>query len=356
MRACVTGASGHIGSNLVHALVDAGHQVSVLARPGSSLRAIEGLAVERREGDILDEASLRAAMDGAEVLFHAAAVYRNWTKDPDEMSRAAVDGTKNALRAAKDAKVRRVVYTSSSNAVGFTKDPAKSLDETVWNDSPIAPYVQAKVAAERAAHALARELGLDVVAVLPTGVLGRFDYRITPTTRAILDVLNRKAPIPFPLNPVDVRDVAAGHLLAADKGRAGERYLLGSENVDVEGLAKILREELELEAKVGMPPGWVLGAVAAVSELASSITGREPMLSRAMAREIRASKGVVFDCSKAERELGLAPRGAREVIRETARWLGFLGLLEAPALAALVRERLAPDPSWLPEADRAKAA
>ncbi len=341
MRVCVTGASGHIGANIVHELVSRGHDVSVSVRSRARLRATVGLDLRVHEGDVLDAASLRPALEGAEILFHAAAVYKSWTRDPEEMRRTAVEGTKNALRAAKDAGVRRVVHTSSCNAVGFAKDLAKPFDETVWNDTPHLPYVRAKVDSEKVAHALADELGLDLVAVLPTGVVGRFDYGPTPSTKNFVDILNRKAPIGFPVNLVDVRDVALGHVLAAEKGKPGERYLLGGENADVERLARVVREETGVEPKVGLPPAWVLASVATIGELVASVTGKEPPLTRAMVREIVESKGIVFDCSKAKRELGFEPRKLDEVVREAARWAAFAGFVDAG-----IAEKLPPDPSW----------
>lgn len=341
MRVCVTGASGHIGANIVHELVSRGHSVSVSTRSLDRLRALKGLSVDAHVGDVLDQKSLRPAMDGAEVLFHAAAVYKNWTKDPEEMPRVALEGTRNALRAAKDAGVKRVVYTSSCNAIGFAKDLEKLPDEKTWNDAPHLPYVRAKVESEKLAHELAKDLGIELVAVLPTGVLGRFDHAVTPSTKTFVDVLNKKGPLGFPMNLVDVRDVALGHVLAAEKGRAGERYLLGGENADVETIAKAVREETGVEPKIGLPPGWVLATIAAIAETGSKLTGREPMLTRAMVREITSSKGIVFDCSKAKRELGLEARPVRDVVREAARWAAFIELVDES-----IGKKLPPDPAW----------
>jgi dihydroflavonol-4-reductase len=340
MRVCVTGASGHIGSNIVHELVARGHRVSVSARSLDRLKGIAGLDVDKHVGDVLDEKSLRKSMEGAEVLVHAAAVYKNWTKDPEEMPRTALEGTKNALRAAKDAGVKRVVYTSSCNAVGFSKD-GKPLDEKTWNDRAHLPYVRAKVESERLAHDLAKELGIELVAVLPTGVVGRFDYAITPSTKNFVEVVKKKAPLGFPVNLVDVRDVALGHVLAMDNGKTGERYLLGSENIEPDALAKLIEEEVGVKPKLGMPPTWVLGTIAAISEAVSSLTGKEPMITRALVKEIAASKGLLFDCSKARKELGLEPRDAREIVRETARWCAFVGQIDES-----IKTKLPPVETW----------
>ena len=340
MRVCVTGASGHIGSNIVHELVARGHEVSVSARSLDRLKGIAGLDVEKHEGDVLDEKSLRKSMEGAEVLIHAAAVYKNWTKDPEEMPRTSLEGTKNALRAAKDAGIKRVVYTSSCNAVGFSKD-GKPLDEKTWNDTPHLPYVRAKVESEKLAHEMAKELGIDLVAVLPTGVVGRFDYAITPSTKNFVEVVQKKSPLGFPINLVDVRDVALGHVLAMEKGKSGERYLLGSENVEAEPLAKLIEEELGVKPKIGMPPPWLLGTIAAISEGISSLTGKEPMITRALVRELTSAKGLVFDCTKAQKELGLLPRDTRQIVREAARWCEFIGQLDES-----VKTKLPPEKEW----------
>jgi dihydroflavonol-4-reductase len=340
MRVCVTGASGHIGANIVHELVERGHRVSVSARSFDRLKGIEGLDVEKHLGDVLDAKSLRPAMEGADVLVHAAAVYKNWTKDPEEMPRTSVEGTKNALRAAKDAGIKRVVYTSSCNAVGFSKD-GKPLDEKSWNESFHLPYVRAKVESEKLAHDLAKELGIELVAVLPTGVVGRYDYAITPSTKNFVDVMKKKAPVGFTINLVDVRDVALGHVLAMEKGKPGERYLLGSDNIEPDDLAKLVEEETGVTPKLGMPPAWVLGAIAAVSEGISSLTGKEPMITRAMVKELSSAKGLVFDCTKAKKELGLEARPPREIIRETARWCAFVGQLDDT-----LKSKLPPDPAW----------
>ncbi len=338
----VTGASGHIGSNLVHDLVASGHRVVALVRKTSDLTAIEGLDVDVRMGDILDADSVRAAMDGCELVFHAAAVYKNWTADPEEMPRTANVGTRNVFAAAADAGVKRLVYTSSSNAVGFTGTLDAPLDEETWNEQPYAPYVRAKVTAERLAHQLSKETGVPMIAVLPTGVLGRFDYKTTPTTQTFLDMANGAAPIPFPINMVDVRDVARCHVLAAGRGEPGERYLAGSDNASEKQIAKFLLDELGARASVGLPPTWLLKIVAVGAGWVSSLTGREPMISREMVQELEFGNGPIFDCRKAREKLGFEPTSPVEVIREAGRWAAYLGTLRDKS----VSERLPPDPAW----------
>jgi len=344
-RVLVTGANGHLGCNLVRELLGAGHRVVALVRPGADHSGLGGLDLERISGDVLDPPSIRGAVQGCELVFHAAAPYLVWARDPDDIVRPAVEGTENVLRAAKAAGVRRVVFTSSSNAVGFTSDPQRPLDELSWNEAPRSPYVRAKTMAERRVWALSAELDLPVVAVLPTAVLGRFDYRVTPTTAPVLDAVQGRGPVPFAMNLVDVRDVARAHVLAAERGKPGERYLAGGQNVTTAELAEIIWQLAGIRPKQGLPPYPVLLAVATVADLIARRTGKPPIISPDIARESRGGRQPVFDCSKIQRELGLAPRSAEQVVSEVIRWGLFLGRIREP-LATTLRGHFTPDPSW----------
>ncbi|MFO0739536.1 MAG: NAD-dependent epimerase/dehydratase family protein [Labilithrix sp.] len=326
MRALVTGANGHIGANLVRALVEGGHEVVAFVRDGSDLRGLEGVEVTIARGDVCDAEPVLRAIDGCEVVFHAAAPYRLWARDPDEIVRPAVIGTENVLGAARTHGVRRVVVTSSCNAVGFTNDPSKPRDESMWNDDATSPYVRAKNAQERRTWALAEELDLDVVTILPTAVLGRLDFRKTPTTAPMVDALSGRGPVPFPMNLVDVRDVARAHVLAAEGGKRGTRYLVGGDNVDVPELASIIEHLTGKRPPEGLPPLWLLRVVASVAELGARFSGKPPFLTRALLEESR-GRAPVFDCSRARRDLGLAPRSADEVVRETLAWAREMGWL-----------------------------
>lgn len=343
-RALVTGANGHIGSNLVRDLVAHGWKVRALVRQGSERRGLDGVDLELVTGDVLDLESVRAAVDGQEVVFHAGAPYRTWAKDTAEITRPMLVGTENVLRAAKDGGAARVVYTSSCNAVGFTDDAGKPRDETMWNDDAHSPYVRGKLAAERRAWELARELALEVVAVLPTTVLGGLDYKITPTTQPVLDAFDKRGPVPFAMNLVDVRDVARAHVLAAEKGRAGERYLAGGDNASAEEVAALIEKLGGNRPAVGFPPKPVLWTVATVGEWVSALTGKAPMITRDLLRD-GLGRCAVFTCDKARRELGLEPRGAEEVLRETLRWGLFMRRMRSKAVLARAAE-YPPNPSW----------
>jgi dihydroflavonol-4-reductase len=321
-RALVTGASGHIGANLVRDLLANGWEVTALVRGSSDLRGLDGTSATIARGDVLDTESLALAVKDCSVVFHAAAPYVTWARDPEAIVKPAVEGTANMLRVAKAAGVRRVVVTSSCNAVGFTRD--EPLDERTWNARVASPYMRAKRDQERRALDLARELDVDVVTVLPTAVLGPLDFRKTPTTAPFLDALRGKGPVPFGMNLIDVRDVARGHVLAAERGARGERYLLGGDNVDVKTLASLIEKHTGRRPAEGMPPAWVLRTVAAVSEAFAAVSGKTPPITRAVLDDVDGG-APLFDCGKAKRELGLVPRSAEDVVVATLEWATTMG-------------------------------
>lgn len=343
-RALVTGANGHIGANLVRELALAGHEVVAFVREGSDTTGLSGVSHTLVRGDVRDAAAVERGMDGCELVFHLGTPYAVWAKDPATIVEPALRGVENVLRAAKTRGVRRVVVTSSSNAVGFSTDPSKPRDESRWNDRTHSPYIKAKNEQEKRCWALAKELGLDVVTVLPTAVLGRYDYRRTPTMGPFTDALTGKGPVPFAMNLVDVRDVAHTHLLAAEKGRPGERYLAGGTDVDVKTLATMIEKVTGKRPAEGLPPVWVLRIVATLVAPIAWMTGNPPPISHDLLDDA-AGGNAVFDCSKARKELGLEPRGPDEVVREVVRWALFMGWLP-PALAERVRATHAPDPDW----------
>jgi len=312
--AFVTGANGHIGANLVRELLNRDYRVTALVRDRSDLRGLEGLEVELVRGDVLDEASLEPAR-ACETLFHLGAPYSMWAKDPGAIIEPAVRGTENVLRAAPPGA--RVVVTSSCNVVGFTR--GEPLDESTWRDRASSPYMQAKLSQERRARSLAEELGIDLVTVLPTAVLGPYDFKKTPTTGPFLEVFAGKSPIPFATNLVDVRDVALGHVLAAERGARLGRYLLGGDNVSMPALAALIEKLAGRRPQEGLPPTWVLRAVATVSEAVSALSGKPPMITRAILDDV-AGGAPLFDISRARAELGYRPRGAEEVLVATIEW------------------------------------
>lgn len=322
-KALVTGANGHIGSNLVRVLLEEGFEVVALVREGSDVRSLEGVNTATIvRGDVLDAAAVERASAGCELIFHLAAPYLVWAKDPSTIVDPAVRGTENVIRAAKANGVRRVVVTGSCNAVGFTR--GEPLDETAFREKAVSPYMRAKREQELRANEVGRELGVDVVTVLPTAVLGPNDFRKTPTTAPFVDALNGKGPVPFAMNLVDARDVARGHLLAAEKGKRGERYLLGGDNVDIPTLAHLIEKHTGNKPAQGLPPPWVLRSVAAVSEAFSKISGKAPIITRALLDDAGGGSPL-FDIGKARRDLGYEPRGAEDVVIAALQWARQMG-------------------------------
>lgn len=343
-RVLVTGANGHIGCNLVRDLLAHDYEVVAMVRETSDTTGLGPLPITTTKGDVRDAAAVGRAMDGCELVFHLGSPYAVWAKDPREIVEPAVRGVENVLRAAKERGVRRVVVTSSSNAVGFSRDPQKPLDETHWNDRTKSPYIRAKNEQERRTWKLADELALDVVTVLPTAVLGRLDYRRTPTTGPFVDVITGKGPVPFAMNLADVRDVARTHVLAAERGRAGERYLAGGFDADPETLATIIEKITGRRPKVGLPPLWVLRVVATLTAPIAALTGKPPPITHALLDDAAGGHGV-FDCSKARRELGLTPHEPAVVVHEVVRWALFMGWLP-DAMMTRLSGGFAPDPDW----------
>jgi dihydroflavonol-4-reductase len=326
MKCFVTGASGFIGANLVRELNAQNHQVRALVRAGSDLRGIAGVDCERVEGDVLDRALMEKSMRGCDWCFHVAASYHLWLRDYRPMYAANVDGTRNVLRAAGAAGCRRVVYTSTVRCIGLPREidgEVRPTDES----TPVSAaqmknhYKRSKWQAEQVALELARE-GLPVVIVNPSAPVGPFDVKPTPTGKIIVDFMNRKMPayLDTGLNWVHVRDVAAGEILAAEKGRVGERYILG--NADGNWTLRATFEALEELTGVPAPKFRVPYAVALLAaygdEAASAITGKPPKAPLAGVRMARYK--MYFNPAKAISELGLPQTPVLQAFMDAVEW------------------------------------
>ena len=326
--ALVTGATGFIGSAVARRLLAEGFELRALVRPGSDTRNLAGLDVEARPGALEDEASLARALAGCTALFHVAADYRLWVRDPAAMHRANVDGTVALMRAALAAGIRRIVYTSSVAALGLPSDGG-SADETTPLDpaSLIGPYKKSKWLAEQEVLRLVREAQLPAVIVNPSTPVGPRDRRPTPTGRMVLAAASGRIPafLDTGLNLVHVDDVAIGHLLAFERGAVGERYVLGGENM---ALSEMLRIVAEI---VGRPPPrialpyWSVLPAALAGELWGRLTGKEPLVSLDSWRMAR--KHMFFASDKARQFLGYAPRPARQGLEDAVVWFRREGCL-----------------------------
>ena len=344
-RLLVTGANGHVGSNLCRLLVEQGHDVVALVRKSSDLRGLQGVDVEYKHGDILDAESVRAAARGVQSMFNVAAVYAASGLSVEEIMRPAVEGVENALRAAAAEGVDRVVQTSTTGAIGFSHSPETVLDETQWNDDPQMTYFLAKTKSERLAWQIADELDVDMVTVNPTGILGQYDYRITPSTSLVRGFLEGSSmSAQGGVNVVDVRDVARGHLLALQKGRRGERYMLVAENHEMRDLASMLTELTGIKVPHAPLPRWMIPVAIPCTGLLMRALGKKDILTVQQAREFIGRWGW-YDPSKSKAELGFEARPARETLDHTIRWLVHLGAL-SPKVDKRVREKYPPDPAW----------
>ncbi|RMF82237.1 MAG: NAD-dependent epimerase/dehydratase family protein, partial [Nitrospirae bacterium] len=329
MTTLVTGATGFVGAAVARRLSAAGHRLRCLVRPTSDRAALAGLPVELVEGDLLDPASLRRAAAGCRYCFHVAADYRLWAPDAERLYRTNVDGTRELLRAAAEAGVERIVYTSSVATLGLHADGTPADEATPSGlEQMIGPYKRSKYLAEAEALRLARE-GAPVVIVNPSTPVGPGDRRPTPTGRLILDAARGAMPayVDTGLNIVHVDDVAEGHLLALARGRVGERYILGGENLTLrEILAEVAALTGRRPPRIRLPHAAVL-PVAYLSEAWARLTrGPEP---RATVDGVRmARKRMFFTSAKAERELGYRPRPARQALRDAVAWYREQGYLE----------------------------
>jgi len=320
MRAFVTGGTGFIGSSVVRVLLERNVDVRALCRPGSDRRNLEGLGLEIVEGDVRDGASLRRGMDGCEFVFHAGALYSFWVRRRQLIYDVNVEGTRNVLDAAEATGIERIVYTSSVAALGLHDDGTPADETTVTSlDRVVGDYKRSKYLAEQVALERAREL--PIVIVNPSFPVGPRDIKPTPTGRTILDFLNRRMPayIETGMNVVDVEDVAVGHWLAAEKGRIGERYILGGENVTMKRMLHLLSEITGLPApRVRVPYGPIL----ALSYLNAAFCGLFPRITPRMTPEtIRMSSHYMyFDPGKAIRELGFPQTSATHALAKAVRW------------------------------------
>lgn len=330
MKALVTGATGFVGSAVVRALLGAGHAARVLVRPTSDRRNLDGLAVEPVAGDLTDMMSLRAACIACDALFHVAADYRLWTRDPQAMMAANVDGTRNILRAAMESGISRIVYTSSVATLGVRPD-GQSADETTPASlvDMIGPYKRSKFLAEEAVLKMVATEGAPVVIVNPSAPIGPYDIKPTPTGRMIVEAAAGRMPayVDTGLNVVHVDDVAAGHLAAFERGRIGERYILGGENLT---LRQILVAIAAITGGRGplfrVPHGLILPIAYAAEAWTRWTGGEEPFATVDGVRMAR--KKMFFTCEKAVRQLGYAPRPAGEALADAIRWFrknGYLG-------------------------------
>jgi dihydroflavonol-4-reductase len=341
MKTLVTGATGFLGNHVARALSERGENVRVLLRPSSNVRALEGLMVERQAGDLRDAASLDRALAGVKRVFHVAADYRLWAREPREIYESNVTGTQNLLEAARRAGVEKFVYTSTVATIAVPREGALPDEATRASlDEMIGHYKRSKFKAEQMTMRAA-EAGLPVVIVNPTTPVGPGDWKPTPTGKIIVDFLNGRMPgyVDTGLNFVPVEDCAHGHLLAAERGRIGERYILGGRNLSLKQMLDILAAISGRRA-----PRWKFHHILAyaagyVDTAVARLVGREPQIPLEGVRMARHKMFV--DASKAGRELGFLPGPIEGALERAARWYEANGYVSPRGAHAVARAHAA---------------
>ena len=325
----LTGATGFVGSAVARALVGAGFRVRALARPGSRRFHLSGLDLEFFDGDIRDASAVRRAIAGARYVYHVAADYRLWARDPREIYAANVEGTRNVMREARRASVERVVHTSSVATLRLRPDGAPADESAPLTEAEgIGAYKRSKIAAERLVEAMIADEGLHAVIVNPSTPIGPYDVKPTPTGRIIVEAARGRIPafVDTGLNLAHVDDIAQGHLAALERGAIGERYILGGANV---GFADMLADIARLVGRT--PPRFRIPRAAALpvayaAQAMARLTGREPL---ATVDGVRMSEHrMFFTAAKAERELGYRPRPYRLGLEDAVAWFSQAGYLD----------------------------
>jgi dihydroflavonol-4-reductase len=336
MKTLVTGATGFLGSHVARALAGRGDDVRVLVRASSDLRALDGIEAERFTGDLRDRGSLERALESVGRVYHVAADYRLWARDPLEIHESNVTGTQNLLDAAQRVGVKKFVYTSTVATIAVPREGRLPNEETqAFVGEMIGHYKRSKFEAEQCASRAA-EAGFPVVIVNPTTPVGPGDWKPTPTGKIIVDFLNGRMPgyVDTGLNFVPVEDCARGHLLAAERGRIGERYILGGRNLTLKQMLDVLSSVSGRPAPRWKIPHAVAFAAGCVDSVVASLLGREPQIPLEGVRMARHKMFV--DASKAERELGFAPGPIEAALERAVAWYesnGYVAAGRAPAVA-----------------------
>jgi dihydroflavonol-4-reductase len=330
MTTLVTGATGFVGSAVARALAASGHSLRLLARPTSDRRNLAGLDAEIVTGDLTDPGSLARAAAGCRYVLHVAADYRFWVPDPDAMLRANVDGAVAMVRAAAEAGAERIVHCSSVATLGQIGDGTPADEATPTNEADfVGIYKRSKYRAEKAVLELAHRDGVPVVVVNPAAPVGPRDIKPTPTGKMIRDAAAGKVPayIDTGLNIVHVDDVAQGHVLALEKGRVGERYVLGAENMLLKDILALVCDVVHRRPPFIRLPEALVWPAALVMEKLAGLTGIEPMMTRDHLKMAR--KKMFYSSAKATAELGYQPRPVRTAVEDAVAWFRSNGMLPA---------------------------
>lgn len=320
MRVLVTGANGHIGANVVRALLVKGHTVKAFIRKKADCRGLEGLQIEYSYGDVMELDGLKEAAQGCDAIIHLAAVYKTIAKTPEEIVEPAIVGAENVFNAAHEAGIKRIVYTSSVASVGFSYDPNELRTGSDWNNDAHNPYYIAKTQSERKAQELAKKYDIHTVVICPCIVLGAYDYRITPSNQLILDLINGKGQTyKGGLNLVDVRDVAQAHVEALDKGENCRRYIVGGENIEVRKVGLLVKAMTGIKS-LHLPFGRKVTLLTArIVEFLFKTLGATPPFTYDLVYEV-ADRFAYYEYKDTLNDLGIQPRNAEQSLMSAIEW------------------------------------
>ncbi|HEU0292944.1 MAG TPA: NAD-dependent epimerase/dehydratase family protein [Anaerolineales bacterium] len=345
-RILVTGANGHIGANVVRSLLKHGYEVVPFVRTTSDLRGLAPLNLTYAYGDVMDESSLLAATEGCDAIIHTAAVYRYWAKDPDEIMKPALVGTRNMFNAAKKTGIKRIIYTSSVWAVGLSTAPGTLLTAKDWNTDSKNPYAVAKTQSEQVAWQMSDEFGIPMIAICPNGVLGPYDFRPTPSTAFFRDLLNgTQATLNAGFAYADVRDVAEIHMLAVSGGEAGKRYIVSGENITLREVGQLVGKLTGFTSRhlgLGRTSSALLGSML---DLLSKVTKSEPLFTRNFADDVF-ERYMFTDCQETWDTFVYQPRSTETMVSDTIRWLLHIGEIKTNR-AAQIADKFPPNPEWV---------
>ncbi len=332
MRVLLTGANGHVGANTARALLADGHTVVAFVRPNADLRGLDGLDLSYVYGDVTQADTLKRAVVGCDSVIHTAAVYSWWAKDVDTIIQPALIGTRAIFEAAHQAGIRRIVYTSSTAAIGSTSNPNGLLTVDNWNDGTSAPYALAKTQSERIAWELADQHGIELIALCPGAVLGPYDYRITPSTEVVLGMADGSGrSVDSGLSFVHAYDVGVIHAKALTHGTPNQRYAVVAERATFKELAALVTALTGRPVRHLSAPRAVTHLLATVMELGARITGNKPMFSRAQASEY-SHRYQFVDGAATWQAFNHTPRDLRTMVRDTLEWLVQIGKLPPQTL------------------------
>lgn len=327
MKVLVTGANGHLGANMTRSLLERGHEVVAFVRPTADLRGLEGLNVHYAQGDVTDRNSLVNAAKGCDVLIHSATFFAYWAKDPALIERPAVEGAKNAVAAAKAVGAKRLIYTSSSWAIGLSDRPEQIRTAADWNDAPHSPYTRAKTSSERLAWEEAEKAGVPMISLCPGAIFGAHDYRMTPSNRMLLGMADGSGQtFNSGLAFADARDAGAIHALAVDHGNTGQRYAI-TQYLHFKEVGEQVTALTGKAVKHFGGPKAVARMLGAVMELGAHVTGKEPTVTRGIIDDA-AERYMYIDGTPTWQAFNYTPHSPQEMVANSLAWYRQMGWLK----------------------------